>query len=114
MPTRDGTAEPAGPPALDRIVHERARLMILTRLASAEGARASFVELKEDLGFTAGNLSVQLKNLEEAGYVAIEKSFRDNKPYTEASLTDSGDRALRAYLEEMERLIGALRGSAKK
>ena len=94
---------------LDKTVHERARLMILTYLASDPQGKAGFVDLKDELDFSAGNLSIQLKNLEEAGYVGIEKSFRDNKPYTEVILTKAGDAALQDYLNEMERLIGGLR-----
>ncbi len=96
-------------PRLDKVVHERARLMILTYLASGAEGRASFPELKDELDFTSGNLSIQLKNLEEAGLVAIEKSFRGNKPFTEVILTEAGDGALREYLDEMERLIGSLK-----
>lgn len=87
--------------------------MILTRLASSEAGRVGFTELKDELGFSAGNLSIQLKNLEEAGFIAIAKSFRDNKPYTEASLSAAGQRALDEYLDEMERLITALRGERR-
>jgi DNA-binding MarR family transcriptional regulator len=79
--------------------------MILTYLASADNLRAAFTELRDQLGFTAGNLSIQLKNLEDAGFVRIEKSFVDNKPYTEIQLTPQGEAALQAYLEEMEQLI---------
>lgn len=104
-----GSAGTPQSPRLDKVIHERARLVILTYLASGKSGRAEFTELKEVLDFTAGNLSVQLRNLEEAGYVAIEKSFRDNKPLTEAVLTPEGDRALREYLDEMEQLIGSLK-----
>jgi len=79
--------------------------MIVTYLASAEDQRGSFTELRDELGFTAGNLSIQLKYLEEAGLVRIEKSFVDNKPYTEILLTEAGADALQRYLEEMEQLI---------
>jgi DNA-binding HxlR family transcriptional regulator len=96
-------------PRLDKTIHERARLMILTYLASGTEEKAGFTELKDALGFSAGNLSIQLKNLEEAGFIGIEKSFRDNKPYTEVFLTETGRSALDVYLDEMERLIGALR-----
>jgi DNA-binding MarR family transcriptional regulator len=103
MAKRDGI--PPINPQLDRVIHERSRLMIITFLASAEAGRASFTELRDQLGFTAGNLSIQLKKLEDAGFVRIEKSFVDNKPYTEIQLTPQGEAALQAYLEEMEQLI---------
>lgn len=101
-------------PRLDRVIHERSRLMIVTYLASAEDRRASFIELRDELGFTAGNLSIQLKNLEEAALVTIEKSFVDNKPFTEVQLTKAGEKALQAYLEEMEQLIMRLKKSDKQ
>lgn len=96
-------------PKFDKIIHERARLMILSYLVTNMAGRAAFNKIKEDLEFSSGNLSVQLKNLEEAGYVAIEKSFKNNKPLTEVILTKKGDDALQKYLEEMERLIGTLK-----
>lgn len=90
---------------LNKIIHERARLMILTFLASTAGGRANFVELREELKLSAGNLSVQLKTLEEAGFTTIEKSFKDNKPLTEITISLEGRKALNDYLETMERLI---------
>lgn len=95
-------------PALDRIIHEPARLQIISYLAAGRG-ETSFVELTERLGLTAGNLSVQLKRLEDAGYVAIAKSFRDNRPLTTISLTRTGLDALTEYLHELERMIDHLR-----
>jgi DNA-binding MarR family transcriptional regulator len=83
--------------------------MILTYLASADNLRAAFTELRDQLGFTAGNLSIQLKNLEDAGFVRIEKSFVDNKPFTDVALTKAGEAALQTYLDEMEQLIVALK-----
>ena len=97
---------------LDRIVHERARLMILTHLASSEDAETGFTELKSDLGLSAGNLSVQLKTLEEAGYVNIAKSFKDNKPWTGIALTVEGKKAIEAYVCDLEVIVASLRGGA--
>lgn len=94
---------------LDKIVHERARLRILTYLASNEKDVVSFGELQNKLSFSSGNLSIQLKKLKDADYVEIQKSFKDNKPYTTVSLTPKGSRALSEYVAEMEELIGALR-----
>lgn len=96
-------------PTLDKIIHERARLLILTHLASNEKREISFNELQEKLGFTSGNLSVQLKKLGQVEYVKIKKTFRDNKPYTTVSITVEGTMALNRYLDEMEGLIKALR-----
>ncbi|MFQ3548044.1 MAG: transcriptional regulator [Termitinemataceae bacterium] len=96
---------------LDKLIHERARLMIVTYLATANEECASFTELRDELGFSAGNLSIQLRTLESAGFVDIEKTFVDNKPYTEIQLTTQGKEALQAYLEEMEQLILRLKKS---
>ena len=94
---------------LDKLVHERARLLILTCLAGSDRSEVSFNELKDDLELTSGNLSAQISKLKEAGYLRVKKTFRDNKPYTTVSLTAQGAEALRRYLEEMERLIRTLK-----
>ena len=96
-------------PDLDKTIHERSRLLILTYLASNKKKEISFNELQAKLGFTSGNLSVQLKRLKEAYYVEIKKTFKDNKPHTTISITREGTRALNSYLDEMESLIRALR-----
>ena len=96
-------------PRLDKIVHERARLIILAYLSSRGSPSATFPELRENLGLTAGNLSIQLKTLEGAGYVKIVKSFVQNRPKTSINLTAKGARALDGYLKEMERLMRTLR-----
>ena len=93
----------------DKIVHERARLLILTYLASHERNAVPFGEIREKLDFTAGNLSVQLKTLEEAGYIRITKEFKDNKPLTQASLSAKGSTALKRYVEQMDGLIKRLK-----
>ena len=97
-------------PELNKIIHERSRLLILTHLASNTDIEVSFNDIKEKLDFTPGNLSIQLKKLDEAGYIAIRKSFRDNKPHTAVIITPKGIKALNSYLEEMEDLIKGLRG----
>ena len=96
-------------PGLNKIIHERARLLILTYLASNEKEVVSFTEMQERLDFTSGNLSVQLKKLMEAGYVTISKTFKDNKPYTTVSITPDGTQSLKNYLEEMEKIINAIK-----
>jgi DNA-binding MarR family transcriptional regulator len=95
---------------LDRVIHERARLVLLTYLASSDRAETSFTELRDELGFTGGNLSVQLRTLEEAGYVKIEKRFVAHKPYTGVRLTLKGEKAITAYLGNLEVIVTALRG----
>lgn len=96
------------PLALDRLIHERVRLAIVSALAV--NASLSFNELKRLLGTSDGNLSVHARKLEEAGYVACEKSFHDRIPRTDYRLTAAGRRALEAYLDHMEALIHATRG----
>ena len=81
------------------------RLGIMVYLADV--GSADFTELKTVLEATQGNLSVHLKKLEEAGYVAIDKSFKDNKPLTRATLTPQGRKAFAAYLDAIGSLIGS-------
>jgi DNA-binding MarR family transcriptional regulator len=101
-----GGAE-AGAPELDRIIHERVRLGIVSALAVNESL--AFNELKDMLALSDGNLSVHARKLEEAGYVACAKSFEGRVPRTRFSLTPTGRRALEAYLDHMEALIHAVR-----
>jgi len=89
---------------IDEVIHGRMRLGIMVYLADAD--TADFTELKTVLEATQGNLSVHLKKLEEAGYVAIDKSFRDNKPLTRVAITSRGRKAFGAYLEALGGLIG--------
>jgi len=92
---------------LDRLIHERMRLGIVSALAVNECL--SFNELKSMLGATDGNLSVHARKLEEAGYLDCRKGFSGRTPKTEYRLTASGRRALERYLDHMEALIGAVR-----
>lgn len=101
-----GAAED-GAPELDRLIHERVRLGIVSALAVNQSL--AFNELKGMLGLTDGNLSVHARKLEEAGYVECTKSFEGRTPRTEFNLTDAGRRALTAYLNHMEALIQAVR-----
>jgi DNA-binding MarR family transcriptional regulator len=97
-------------PELNKIIHERSRLLILTYLASNRDIEVSFNDIRGKFNLTPGNLSIQLKKLSEAEYVSISKSFRENKPHTAVSITSKGTEALNNYLEEMEDLIKGLRG----
>jgi DNA-binding MarR family transcriptional regulator len=92
---------------LDRLIHERVRLGIVSALALNESL--SFKELKSLLGTTDGNLSVHARRLEDAGYIGCEKSFEGRMPLTEYRLTTEGRRALRQYLDHMEALIQRVR-----
>lgn len=98
---------------LDKVIHERARLMVLTYLASSGEAEVGFTQIRDELGYTAGNLSVQLRTLEEAGYIEISKKFVANKSYTGARLTPAGQRALDAYLAELEVIVASLKLSPR-
>lgn len=89
---------------IDEVIHGRMRLGIMVYLADVD--TAEFTELKAVLEATQGNLSVHLKKLEEAGYVAIAKSFMNNKPLTRISITPAGRTAFAAYLEALGGLIG--------
>ena len=91
------------PAALDRLIHERIRLGIVSALAA--GDVLSFSDLKRLLDTSDGNLSVHARKLEDAGYVECLKSFDGRTPKTEYRLTDTGRAALEAYLEQMERII---------
>ena len=94
---------------LDRLVHERTRLGIVSSLAVADSL--SFAELKATLGVSDGNLSSHARKLEDVGYVACEKRFSGRKPLTTYRLTPEGKQALARYLAHMEALIDATRES---
>jgi DNA-binding MarR family transcriptional regulator len=89
---------------IDDVIHGRLRLGVMAYLANAEVA--DFTELKNALEVTQGNLSVQLRKLEEAGYVEIEKSFVNRKPLTRVRLTPAGCQAFKDYLDVIAKLMG--------
>ena len=93
--------------SLDRLLHDRMRLGIVSALAATE--ELSFTDLKSALNATDGNLSVHARKLEEAGYVACEKTFAGRTPRTDYRLTASGRRALEKYLDHMDAIIKAAR-----
>jgi DNA-binding MarR family transcriptional regulator len=93
---------------LDAVIHERARLGIVSALAANE--RLSFVELKSLLGATDGNVSAHTRKLEDAGYIVARKRFEGRVPRTEYELTEAGRAALERYVEHMEALIRVARG----
>lgn len=96
-----------GPLELDRLIHERMRLAIVSALAA--GHSLSFNELKRLLETTDGNLSVHARKLEEANYIVCTKSFEGRMPRTEYKLSPVGRRALERYLDHMEALIHSTR-----
>ena len=95
------------PLELDRLIHERLRLGIVSALAVNE--RLTFNDLKRLLRTTDGNLSVHARKLEEAQYIACEKSFEGRVPRTEYRITAAGRRAFEKYLSHMEAIIKAVR-----
>jgi len=92
---------------LDKVIHERMRLGIISALAANE--KLSFSDLKSLLNTTDGNISVHARKLEDAGYLACEKSFQGRKPLTEYRITAEGRSALERYLNHMEALINAVK-----
>ena len=88
---------------LDRVIHERGRLAIMSLLATTE--RLTFTELRETLGLTDGNLSVHLRKLEAHGYLVVDKQFVDRKPRSEYALTPEGRAAFADYIQALEVIV---------
>ena len=97
---------------LDRLIHERVRLAIVSALAVNDVL--AFADLKQLLGTTDGNLSVHARKLEDAGYLTCQKSFEGRVPRTEYRLAAAGRRALERYLAHMEALIRTTRGESNE
>ena len=93
---------------LDKVIHERMRLGIISALAANE--KLSFSDLKSLLNTTDGNISVHARKLEDAGYLSVKKSFSGRTPLTEYKITTAGRKALEKYLDHMEALIQAMKG----
>ncbi len=94
---------------LDRVIHEKGRLSILSMLAASPDL--SFTELRDTLRMTDGNLTQHLRTLQQAGYVAITKSFENRRPLTTCSLTATGRTAFREYLNLLEAILRQTRES---
>lgn len=103
------SARASAAPPLDRLIHERMRLGIVSALAANESL--SFNDLKNLVESTDGNLSVHARKLEDAGYLSCTKSFDGRVPKTEYKLTTAGRRALENYLNHMETLIQKMRNT---
>jgi len=88
---------------MDRVIHEPARLMLVTLLYAVDGA--DFLYLLRESGLTKGNLSTHLTRLEQAGYIQVEKSFRGKIPQTLIRLTQSGRAAFQAYRLQLKRIV---------
>jgi DNA-binding MarR family transcriptional regulator len=88
---------------LDRVVHEKGRLAITAALAATP--ELSFTELRDLLGMTDGNLTTHIRTLQEAGLLAVTKSFRDSRPLTTCALTAAGRQAFTAHIQLLEQIV---------
>ena len=88
---------------LDRVIHEKGRLPIMSLLAA--NTELSFTEIRDTLKMTDGNLSMHLKTLQEAGYVAVTKSYQNRRPLTTCSLTAAGRQAFASYIDLLEQIV---------
>jgi len=88
---------------LDRVIHEKGRLAIMSALAASP--EMAFTELRDLLQMTDGNLTSHMRTLQEAGYVAVAKSFQNNRPLTTLALTAAGEKAFRNYVALLEEIV---------
>lgn len=88
---------------LDRVIHEKGRLAIMSMLAASP--ELSFTELRSALNMTDGNLTTHIRTLQEAGYVSVTKSFQNRRPLTTCGLTAAGRRAFANYINLLEQII---------
>jgi DNA-binding MarR family transcriptional regulator len=88
---------------LDRVIHEKGRLAIMSMLAAT--TELSFTELREALDMTDGNLTTHIRTLQEAGYVSVTKSFQNKRPLTTCALTAQGKKAFTNYINVLERIV---------
>jgi DNA-binding MarR family transcriptional regulator len=94
---------------LDRVIHEKGRLAIMSMLAASP--ELSFTELRDALEMTDGNLTSHMRTLQEAGYVAVSKSYENNRPLTTCSLTAAGKKAFAGYIDLLEQILQQTRRS---
>jgi DNA-binding MarR family transcriptional regulator len=88
---------------LDRVIHEKGRLAIMSMLAASP--ELSFTEMRDALAMTDGNLTTHIRALQEAGYVAVAKSYQNRRPLTTCSLTAPGRQAFAAYIDLLEKIV---------
>ena len=88
---------------LDRVIHEKGRLAIMSMLAASP--ELSFTELRDTLGMTDGNVTTHIRTLQQGGYLSVTKSFQNNRPLTTCALTTAGKRAFTHYIDLLERII---------
>ncbi len=88
---------------LDRVIHEKGRLAIMSMLAASP--ELSFTDLRDTLSMTDGNITTHIRTLQEAGYISVTKSFQNNRPLTTCSLTAAGRKAFTQYINFLERIV---------
>jgi len=88
---------------LDRIIHEKGRLAIMSLLAASP--ELSFTELRDTLGMTDGNLTTHIRTLQEAGYVSVAKTYQNNRPLTTCLITSKGRKAFADYINLLEKIV---------
>jgi DNA-binding MarR family transcriptional regulator len=93
---------------LDRVIHEKGRLAIMSMLAASPDL--SFTELRDALEMTDGNLTSHMRTLQEAGYVSVAKSYENNRPLTTCSLTAAGKKAFANYIDLLEQILQQAKG----
>ena len=93
---------------LDRVIHEKGRLAIMSMLAASP--ELAFTEMRDLLNMTDGNLTTHIRTLQEAGYVAIAKSYQNNRPLTTCSLTPAGRKAFADYVSLLEQIVQQTKG----
>ena len=93
---------------LDRVIHEKGRLAIMSLLAASP--QLAFTELRDTLNMTDGNITAHLRTLQESGYVAVTKSFQSGRPLTTFALTAQGRKAFATYIDLLEQIVQQSRG----
>jgi predicted ArsR family transcriptional regulator len=88
---------------LDRVIHEKGRLAIMSLLAAAP--QLAFTEMRDTLGMTDGNITTHLRTLHEAGYVSVTKTFQEGRPLTTYALTPKGRKAFGGYIDLLEQIV---------
>ena len=88
---------------LDRVIHEKGRLAIMSLLAATP--ELAFTELRDTLSMTDGNVTTHIRTLQEAGYIAVSKSYQNNRPLTTCSLTAAGRKAFADYISLLEQIV---------
>lgn len=88
---------------LDRVIHEKGRLAIMSMLAASP--ELAFTELRDALSMTDGNLTTHIRTLQESGYISVSKSYANNRPLTTCSLTAAGKKAFAGYIDLLEQIL---------